>query len=314
MNRISYIFCSAFLISGCTQSDPRFDRIINEMDGLNENFEKIAKKDVVCGTDADVLEFMQRLNAGNFIENKRKIEEQLMSGGQDFPNQMEPSSDQIDRFSTSNDSLRRNAAAVTSKIANSLSACQGRVLQNFQTQSTLNSDSVLKADNVGDLAVRPENVGVGSKISCNWKGLGTFYSGTVTSRDGDNISVQYDDGDFERTTIQCIKGMGMPKREELKPKKVKSTQVRADYEICSKVISGSRNFFDQISVSIGVSSKNIEIVGGVYGGAGDRCKINVMTPLGPMNCNSGLIYTDNGGRSYYTRGTEIGVNNSCSKI
>lgn len=52
------------------------------------------------------------------------------------------------------------------------------------------------------------DITVGSKISCNWKGLGTFYPGTVTSRDGDNISVKYDDGDFERTTIRCIKGIG----------------------------------------------------------------------------------------------------------
>ena len=55
---------------------------------------------------------------------------------------------------------------------------------------------------------RGRDITVGSKISCNWKGLGKFYPGTVTSRDGDNISVQYDDGDFERTTIQCVKGIG----------------------------------------------------------------------------------------------------------
>lgn len=209
MKKISYIICSALLISGCAQPDPRFDSIINEMDGLNENFEKIAKKEIVCGTDAEVLEFMQRLNTANFIENKRKIEEQLMSGGRDFPNQMEPSPDQIERFNASNESLRRNAATVTSKIANSLSACQERVIQNLQAQSSsLGSDVVSARDNQGDLAVRAEDVGVGSKISCNWKGLGTFYPGTVTSRDGDNISVQYDDGDFERTTIWCIKGIG----------------------------------------------------------------------------------------------------------
>jgi hypothetical protein len=105
-----------------------------------------------------------------------------------------------------------------------------------------------------------------------------------------------------------------PKLAELEPEKSQPVRVRADYEICSKVSSSSKNFLDQISLSIGVSSRNIEIIGGIYGGAGDRCKINIMTPLGVMECNSGYIYTDDGGDSYFTRGTEIGVNNSCYKI
>lgn len=100
---------------------------------------------------------------------------------------------------------------------------------------------------------------------------------------------------------------------ERKPEKAEPVRVTADYEICSKVVSSSQNFLDQISESIGVSSRNIEIIGGIYGGAGDRCKINIMTPLGAMECNSGYIYTDDGGDSYFTRGTELGVNNSCYK-
>lgn len=56
--------------------------------------------------------------------------------------------------------------------------------------------------------LRGEDITVGDKISCNWQGRGTYYDGTVTHREGDNISVQYDDGDFEETTIQCVKGIG----------------------------------------------------------------------------------------------------------
>lgn len=53
--------------------------------------------------------------------------------------------------------------------------------------------------------LKSTSISVGSKVLCNWQGRGTFYPGTITSRDGDSIDVQYDDGDFERTTIKCIK-------------------------------------------------------------------------------------------------------------
>ena len=44
----------------------------------------------------------------------------------------------------------------------------------------------------------------GSRVSCNWLGLGTYYNGTVAARMGSQLSIKYDDGDEEVTsTSQC---------------------------------------------------------------------------------------------------------------
>ena len=44
----------------------------------------------------------------------------------------------------------------------------------------------------------------GSRVSCNWLGLGTYYNGTVAARMGNQLSIKYDDGDEEVTsTSRC---------------------------------------------------------------------------------------------------------------
>ena len=40
----------------------------------------------------------------------------------------------------------------------------------------------------------------GSRVSCNWLGLGTYYNGTVAARMGSQLSIKYDDGDEEVTS------------------------------------------------------------------------------------------------------------------
>lgn len=56
-----------------------------------------------------------------------------------------------------------------------------------------------------DLAlVRPYNWTIGSKVECNFKGAGQWYSGTIASLAGADIGINYDDGDRERTkTGRC---------------------------------------------------------------------------------------------------------------
>jgi len=54
--------------------------------------------------------------------------------------------------------------------------------------------------------VKPYDWGVGSRVECQWKGGAEWYSGRITeaSKDGEAISVTYDDGDRERTrTRKC---------------------------------------------------------------------------------------------------------------
>jgi len=59
----------------------------------------------------------------------------------------------------------------------------------------------------GDTAVLPAskiraiNWTVGTRVQCNWKGGGKYYSGTITEMDGESIHISYDDGDQEDSTI-----------------------------------------------------------------------------------------------------------------
>ena len=53
--------------------------------------------------------------------------------------------------------------------------------------------------------VAPYNVRVGDDVQANWENKGLYYPGTVTSRDGDRIHIQYDDGDEEDTTLARIR-------------------------------------------------------------------------------------------------------------
>lgn len=42
---------------------------------------------------------------------------------------------------------------------------------------------------------------VGSRVQCNWKSRGRYYSGTITTSSGLAVHISYDDGDQEDTTI-----------------------------------------------------------------------------------------------------------------
>jgi hypothetical protein len=53
--------------------------------------------------------------------------------------------------------------------------------------------------------VRPlQIVRVGSRIQCRWQGGSNYYPGVITQMRGDQIFVQYDDGDSEWNTIGMI--------------------------------------------------------------------------------------------------------------
>ncbi|MEB2845534.1 hypothetical protein GAO09_22650 [Rhizobiales bacterium RZME27] len=52
--------------------------------------------------------------------------------------------------------------------------------------------------------VRPYNWAIGTKVECNFKGKGDWYSGTISSLAGEKIGINYDDGDKETTrTGRC---------------------------------------------------------------------------------------------------------------
>jgi hypothetical protein len=53
--------------------------------------------------------------------------------------------------------------------------------------------------------IQKEDLTVGSRVSGNWKGGGHYYLGTIKKRILDVIHVQYDDGDFEITTISFMR-------------------------------------------------------------------------------------------------------------
>jgi len=53
-------------------------------------------------------------------------------------------------------------------------------------------------------SVRPYDWMIGMKVECNFKGQGTWYSGTIASLAGERIGIAYDDGDKETTkTGRC---------------------------------------------------------------------------------------------------------------
>jgi hypothetical protein len=52
--------------------------------------------------------------------------------------------------------------------------------------------------------VKPYNWVIGDAVECNFKGAGSWYSGKIASLSGENIGINYDDGDKERTkTGRC---------------------------------------------------------------------------------------------------------------
>ena len=50
-----------------------------------------------------------------------------------------------------------------------------------------------------------ENLRAGDVVYANWKRQGTYYPGRITARRGNNISIAYDDGDREDTTIAVVR-------------------------------------------------------------------------------------------------------------
>ena len=57
---------------------------------------------------------------------------------------------------------------------------------------------------VGLQDVRPYNWMIGTRVECNYKGAGRWYSGTIASLAGERIGIAYDDGDKEMTrTGRC---------------------------------------------------------------------------------------------------------------
>ncbi len=52
--------------------------------------------------------------------------------------------------------------------------------------------------------VRPYDWKIGTKVECNYKGAGDWYSGRIASLAGEKIGINYDDGDKETTkTGRC---------------------------------------------------------------------------------------------------------------
>ncbi|MGB3814025.1 MAG: tudor domain-containing protein [Shinella sp.] len=61
-----------------------------------------------------------------------------------------------------------------------------------------------ETETVYQSAVRPYDWKVGSKVECNYKGAGDWYSGKISSLSGEKIGIAYDDGDKETTkTGRC---------------------------------------------------------------------------------------------------------------
>lgn len=59
-------------------------------------------------------------------------------------------------------------------------------------------------ETVSKNAIRPYDWKIGSKVECNYKGAGDWYSGTISSLAGEKIGIAYDDGDKETTkTGRC---------------------------------------------------------------------------------------------------------------
>jgi hypothetical protein len=53
--------------------------------------------------------------------------------------------------------------------------------------------------------VSAENLAAGDRVFGNWKREGKYYPGRITSRQGNTITILYDDGDQETTTIASVR-------------------------------------------------------------------------------------------------------------
>jgi len=75
------------------------------------------------------------------------------------------------------------------------------------TISSQNGDFFHVAFNDGDQAnlprtrIRGIDWKVGTRVQCNWKGRGRYYTGTITVKESNFVHISYDDGDQEDTSI-----------------------------------------------------------------------------------------------------------------
>ncbi len=53
--------------------------------------------------------------------------------------------------------------------------------------------------------VRPVTIGVGDRVLCRWKGGPTYYAGEITSKQGEVIHINYEDGDEETTLLRLVR-------------------------------------------------------------------------------------------------------------
>ncbi|NOG61524.1 MAG: hypothetical protein HND53_13560 [Proteobacteria bacterium] len=55
---------------------------------------------------------------------------------------------------------------------------------------------------VDDSKIRTFNWDVETRVSCKWQGKDRYYSGVITKIHGASVSINYDDGDKEKTSIK----------------------------------------------------------------------------------------------------------------
>ena len=67
---------------------------------------------------------------------------------------------------------------------------------------------VAKAVAVAEAPSPAGGLGVGSRVSCNWKSLGTYYNGTIKRKNGSKVFIKYDDGDEENTRLSKCRALG----------------------------------------------------------------------------------------------------------
>ena len=54
-------------------------------------------------------------------------------------------------------------------------------------------------------AVEQSSYKVGDSVSCNWKGGGTWYPGTIAEKTGNAVFIHYNDGDKEHTKLSMCR-------------------------------------------------------------------------------------------------------------
>lgn len=50
---------------------------------------------------------------------------------------------------------------------------------------------------------------IGSRVECNWKNGGRWYTGTVAEKTGAAVFIKYDDGDKEHTTVDKCRALSV---------------------------------------------------------------------------------------------------------